>query len=258
VALSELAGWTTPIFVGASGPWKNKQARLPFPTEIHGEYGLGPFRLQPTGAVQVQPMSASEFMSAAVRAFPNQVTILTLGPLTDVAKTMEADPEFAGLVLELVALCGAFGVRGNVTEACEFNAYADRAAAKFVLESCIPKRVVGLDVTTNQVLFADEFSKLSACNPFGLGKIIEASLEYYAAFHYRTEHYFGCLLHDLVAVFALMYPQMFWFFTCNITVDVKSGDTNFAEGACSQVATAMRSVDFWVQFWRTFCAPCLA
>ena len=253
LALNRMTGTNTPVYMGASRPLV--QARIPFPVEIHGPFGMGAQRLD-AGGLRPQAVSASQFMSDAVRQYPGQVTILAVGPLTDIAQTMQIDPYFGVLVERLVIMGSALFTQGNVTKLSEFNVYADRLAAKIVLESCIPKFIIGLDVSTNVVLFARDQLRLAHCNPLGVGETLYRAFRYYSAFHQRTLGFDGMYMHDAMAFMAAFWPQVFELAPRNIHVDVATGDTTVTPGTCSLVATAVHTVEMLDIFWRLVCLPC--
>src|SRR5947199_5355866 len=130
--------------------------RLVSAAYAHGENGLG-------GAVFPEPNlkpvtePAAEFIRHIVRKYPNEVTLITIGPLTNVATALNADPELAGMIKSLVMMGGSLS-GGNVTPAAEFNFYVDPEAARIIFDSGIPLTMVGLDVT-RKALFRDEHLK---------------------------------------------------------------------------------------------------
>jgi inosine-uridine nucleoside N-ribohydrolase len=90
--------------------------------------------------------SAAEFLREKLSESPGEITLVTIGPLTNVAEALEADPGLAGKVPRIVMMGGAANVPGNITPAAEFNIWGDPEAASRVFESGIPITMVGLDV----------------------------------------------------------------------------------------------------------------
>lgn len=259
LALQAIAGVRNqPVYVGATDPLKQK--RRPFPVNIHGPYGAGPYQLSAgsfrSGQLRPEHQAAVDFICWAVRTYPRQVTIIATGPLTNIALAMQKEQQFCSLVGELVIMGSALLVRGNVTLESEANFYNDRLAAKIVTESCCPKKLVALDVTTNLTLFERDFGRFLACNPFGLGPLLFGATEYYMRFHENTYHARIVYMHDTMAVFAAFFPWMFQFYTCNVSVDKNGNATIVPGGHCSQVTTAVNSEDFWATFWRLLCCDC--
>src|SRR5438874_9422829 len=130
----EIAGRTDiPVAPGAKAPLMR---RLVSAAYAHGENGLG-------GAVFPEPNlkpvtePAAEFIRRIVRKYPNEVTLITIGPLTNIATALNADPELAGMIKNLVMMGGSLS-GGNITPAAEFNIYVDPEAARIVFQSGIP------------------------------------------------------------------------------------------------------------------------
>jgi purine nucleosidase len=109
-----------PVAAGARVPLVR---RLVTATYAHGENGLG-------GAVFPEPklspitLPAAEFIRQTIRKHPGEITLLTIGPLTNVATALNADPDLASLVQGLVMMGGSLS-GGNITPAAEFNIYVD-------------------------------------------------------------------------------------------------------------------------------------
>jgi len=154
----EIAGRADiPVAAGVKAPLVR---RLVTAAYAHGENGLG-------GAVFAEPktkpaaQSAAALISEIVRKFPGEVTLLTIGPLTNIATALNADPQLAGMVRRLVMMGGSLS-GGNITPAAEFNVYVDPEAARIVFQSGIPITMVGLDVTRKTSLTEEHLRQLQA------------------------------------------------------------------------------------------------
>jgi inosine-uridine nucleoside N-ribohydrolase len=97
-------------------------------------------------AVDTPPDTAAGHLAETVRASPGEITIVAIGPLTNVAAAIDADPSFASALAGVVIMGGAAEVPGNITPAAEFNIWMDPEAAAVVLDSGAPVTMVGLDV----------------------------------------------------------------------------------------------------------------
>jgi len=95
----------------------------------------------------VQRRSAVDFIVDTVKANPNEITILAIGPLTNIALAAKQNPEIVPLIKKIVYMGGAIDVPGNTTKTAEFNWWFDPDAAQFVVRLPIPQVVVPLDVT---------------------------------------------------------------------------------------------------------------
>jgi len=119
---------------------------------FHGIEGLGEAVLPPS-KLRSSDKSATTIIAEKVDELGKKLTLVAVGPLTNIASSIIIYPDIVNRVKELVIMGGAFNVtpygHGNVTQVAEFNIWADPEAAKIVFESGIPITAVGLDVTTN-------------------------------------------------------------------------------------------------------------
>ncbi len=131
-----------PIAVGAGRPAKGLYSHA---YHVHGSKGLGVSL--PVATLKPHPMNAVEFLRDRISAYPGELTVIALGPLTNIAAAMDGRPDIAGAIREIVVMGGAVGVQGNITRHAEFNIHEDPWAANSVFESGAPVTLVGLDVT---------------------------------------------------------------------------------------------------------------
>lgn len=154
----ELAGRTDiPVALGAKAPLMRK---LVTATYAHGDNGLGGI---PFPEPKVKPVAepAVDLIRRVVRQHPGQVSLIAIGPLTNLALAFKADPELPGLIQEVVIMGGSIS-GGNTTPAAEFNIYVDPEAARMVFHSGVPLTMVGLDVTRKVTLNEDHVKALEA------------------------------------------------------------------------------------------------
>ncbi len=128
------------------------------PRQINGHDGLGNSGLAGAGLVKVLP--ADKILIEEVRGAPDEVILLTLGPLSNLAQAMQRDSAWTGLVGRLIASGGSLNAEGDATPAAEFNIYADPAAAKMVLCSRMTKTLVPLDVSRQLTFSFDLLEQL--------------------------------------------------------------------------------------------------
>lgn len=202
-------GLDVPVHRGAHGPLS--RPRPASPTHVHGQNGLGDIDL--TGFTPPLPDAgaAHERIIDLARAHPGQITLLALGPLTNLALALRAAPEIAGLVAEVVVMGGAFGQGprgGNVTPYAEANIHNDPEAAAEVLAATWPVVLVGLDVTTRCVLSNDQARDLAARGGEA-GRFAWEVSRGYAAAYGRHEGLDGCCLHDVAAAAFVLHPDAF-------------------------------------------------
>jgi pyrimidine-specific ribonucleoside hydrolase len=152
--LVEIAGRTdVPVAAGASHPLVRN---LITAAHVHGNNGLAGVEF-PAPKVKPVQESATEIIRRLVRSSPGEISIVAVGPLTNVAIALRNDPELSGLLRSIVIMGGSLS-GGNVTPAAEFNLYADPEAARIVFDAGVPLTMVGLDVT-RKVLFTPEHLK---------------------------------------------------------------------------------------------------
>jgi inosine-uridine nucleoside N-ribohydrolase len=202
----EIAGRSDiPVAAGAKGPLVR---RLVTAVYAHGENGLGGAVFpEPTTKPAAEP--ASEFIRQIIRRHPGEVTLITLGPLTNIAVALNTDAELAGMVRGLVMMGGSLS-GGNITPAAEFNVYVDPEAARIVFQSGIPITMVGLDVTRKTSLTDRHAQVLEAGqNPVSqaAAKIARNAIE-----HNRQQGFLvGPNMHDSLAVAGFLDPSILMF-----------------------------------------------
>ena len=150
----ELLGEHVPVFRGAEAPLL---APLKTSQFIHGQDGMGDIGL-PLHGREPSPGHAVDALLEMVERYPGEVTLVALGPLTNVAMALHRDPSFAGKVKECVMMGGASDHLGNITPVAEFNVWVDPEAAKVVFSSGMPLKMVGLDVSRKHAVFTPEES----------------------------------------------------------------------------------------------------
>lgn len=164
--LLEIAGRTdVPVFAGAVRPLLRDPRRIRELLDgrrraaVERFWDLGPF-----DAPKSKPTSgrAAEFIADTVRARPGEVTIVAIGPCTNVAAALLLDPAVAGSVAEIVVMGGAIRVPGLVTPAVEFNIGYDPEAAAVVFASGAPVTLVPLDVTTRTFMTPKDLEQIAA------------------------------------------------------------------------------------------------
>ncbi|HEY1495641.1 MAG TPA: nucleoside hydrolase, partial [Candidatus Solibacter sp.] len=175
--LVEIAGRTdVPVAGGARHPLVRQ---LITASHVHGNNGLAGVEF-PEPKIKPVAESAPEMIRKIVKANPGEISIVAVGPLTNVALALRDDPDLAAKIKSIVIMGGSLS-GGNVTPAAEFNLYVDPEAARIVFDAGVPLTMVGLDVT-RKVLFTDARLKAleTAKNPSGIAaaKIMAATLEH--------------------------------------------------------------------------------
>ncbi|NRE48538.1 nucleoside hydrolase [Burkholderia pseudomallei] len=202
-----------PVARGAAAP-----LRRPAPEPlggIHGDDGLGNTGLSVSVDVAAAPnldaRPAHRFIIDTVRAHPHEITLLAVGPLTNLAHALAEDPQVAMLVKQVVIMGGAFGtagVLGNVSPAAEANIAGDPDAADIVMSAPWPLAVVGLDVTQATIMTTEYLAALRD-DAGEAGRFVWDVSRHYEAFHRASAGLAGIYVHDSSAVAYVVAPQLY-------------------------------------------------
>ncbi|MFB6112117.1 MAG: nucleoside hydrolase [Halobacteriaceae archaeon] len=179
----------------AKGMGEPLARELTIADHVHGETGLdGPELPAPAGSLEDR--HAVEFIIDTV-AERDGITLVPVGPLTNVALALKRAPEIADGIDEIVWMGGAVR-HANITPAAEFNAFVDPEAAQYVFQSGIDITMVGLDVTFQSAVEPDEVEEIRALGE--VGGIVAAFLDFAAEYYTSTHGLDGYPIHDAVAL----------------------------------------------------------
>jgi len=201
--LRSLLGLDVEVHAGADGPLVGVQE---FATHVHGETGLGDVIL-PEPDRGPDSDDAVGYLVETTRA-EEGLHLVPIGPLTNVALALRADPGLADRVASITLMGGsALGV-GNVTAAAEFNVFADPEAADEVFRSGARLRMVGLNLTHQVRMGAVHAAE---CRTMGspVADAMAGLLEFYTLFHLAEEEVSDGPVHDPCAVLAVTHPELF-------------------------------------------------
>ena len=161
----ELAGATVPVYAGAAAPLIQPLHTAQF---VHGQDGMGDIGLPLTGRQPAQGHAVDRLIELADAHDPGELTLVTLGPLTNVALAIARRPDIAGRFREIVMMGGTSDGFGNITAAAEFNIWVDPEAAALVFQSGAKLAMVGWDISRKYAMFTpEEASELAAVGPLG-------------------------------------------------------------------------------------------
>jgi len=173
---------------------------------VHGIDGLGGTVLPSAALLTQHP--AEKVICDAIRSAPDEVTVITLAPLTNLARAFQRDQELPQLIDRVVIMGGTLDVAGNITPAAEFNIFCDPAAAKQVFQSPCTKTLIPLDVT-NRIHFTlghlDQLpSESTKIGGFLRSILIPAFRAYRQRFGLEGIH-----IHDMITYMAAIHPELF-------------------------------------------------
>ena len=197
-----------PVARGAASPLSRQ---LTTAAHVHGEDGLGNItRLPryPTPEVSLAPQSASDFIVDQAGELGRDLTIITLGPLTNVATAIRNNSEAMRGVGEILIMGGAFRVYGNTSPVSEFNVFVDPEAAAEVAEFDVPKTFVPLDVTEQVKLMRSDLEARFVANPSRRMAFVRDVSAFYMDFHAENDGFDGCYMHDPTTVALAIDPSL--------------------------------------------------
>ncbi|HYB19360.1 MAG TPA: nucleoside hydrolase [Thermodesulfobacteriota bacterium] len=194
---------------------------------FHGEEGLGGAKIIPRkGEAWWKPFSGSAgaLIEKLARQHPGEITLIAIGPLTNLALALQKDLEGMKLLKEIVIMGGAVREKGNVTPYAEFNFFADPLAARMVLEYGMPIALVPLDVTHRVPLTPEVIeNRVRTSSDLFSRFIIEAT-----GYDSRRKQFPGgrkaFYLHDPLAVGIVIHPDLVRMESLPLLVETTAGE----------------------------------
>lgn len=192
-------GRRIPVARGAAAPLMRENR---FATEAHGKSGMGSFEFpEPDRGLLTEGSAVLEERRVLMES-EEPVTILTLGPLTNIALLLATFPEVREHIDRIVMMGGSTG-RGNIGVYGEFNISVDPEAAKMVFRSGLPMTMVGLDIGRKAHLVASDLDALHAAGE--VGTMVSSLFRSYDGGHIEE----GIKMYDPSAALALIEPDLF-------------------------------------------------
>ncbi len=189
------------------GVCRNDEDPLPLDArQLHGEDGLGNLGAQIAELHHQHP--SDKVITDAIRQRPGQITILALGPLTNIARALSRDPDLAKSIDQIVMSGGCVDGVGNVTPVAEFNMYCDPAAARLVFRSPLTKTLVPFDITRRIGFTLDCVDELPT-DETRAGRILRCVVPHAFRTHRQCLGMEHICLHDAVTVLAAVQPELF-------------------------------------------------
>lgn len=212
LAVLEVAGSHAPVAVGARKPL---MAPLRTATYFHGLTGLGGIELPRPRRLPLDE-DAPSFLTRRVRERQGEITVIAVGPLTNIALAVLLDPKFAANVAELVVMGGSVAHPGNATSAAEANFSNDPEAAAAVVQSGAALRLVDLGATHQAVLPMDAVVDQKAPSP--VAALALDLLRFYGPICVSAGAA-GAVLHDPLAVGLATRPDLAAFVPLHLAVE---------------------------------------
>lgn len=210
---------SVPVGSGAGRP----MAQLPsYAPSVHGEDGLGGVRSRlPASVGRCTGRAVEEILRQSER-HSGRLDIVAVGPLTNLAVALLADPALPSRVHAVYVMGGAFDAPGNVTPWAEANIHNDPEAADLVFTAPWRVVVVGLDVTLRVVLESEHLAALTA-DPRPFVSTLGRMSERYAEFYRTSLGRLACPQHDALAAAALFAPSLLRLEKRHVRVELRGG-----------------------------------
>lgn len=174
---------------------------------VHGADGQGNTNLAPP-STQAIDQHAAQFLIDTIRLFPGEITIVALGPLTNLALMFLMQPDIAPLIREIVLMGGNAFVPGNINPAAEANIYSDPEAADLVFGAACPVTMIGLDVTMKIYLRTEHFDQIGRYDN-ARARYLARILPFYRAFYSSRLGFDAIPVHDSTTITYLLNPALF-------------------------------------------------
>jgi purine nucleosidase len=196
-----------PVSIGAARPL---QRRLRTAPDTHGPTGTGYVELRgedrQLGTTEYTAIPASRYLGAHVSRHPGEMSVVALGPLTNLASATQQGVDLAAGAREVIWMGGTLEERGNTTETGEWNACVDPEAAEACLRAGAIDRIFPLDATQDVVFGMDDLRELPDTH---LAGIVRDAVRFYVGFHQQADGIDGAYLHDpVVLIGALLRPDL--------------------------------------------------
>ena len=207
-----------PVLKGCEMPLVQPSLLAP---ETHGDTGLGYAQL-PEPRTRPTVQHGIDFLIETILSSPGEITLVAIGPLTNVALAIRQEPRIIKAVKELVIMGGALRYEGNTTALAEFNTYADPHASHIVYHAGMPTTLVPLDVTYQCILTPDDIQKMRQIDS-PITKFVEDATRFYMEFHDEYQSIQGCVINDPLALALTFMPELCTYRELPVDVDISGG-----------------------------------
>ena len=218
LSILELAGARhIPVAKGCELPLVQPSLLAP---ETHGNTGLGYAKL-PEPQTRPIRQHGTDFLIERIMSNPGEITLVALGPLTNVALAIRQEPRIVNALKELIIMGGAIRHEGNTTALAEFNTYVDPHAAHIVYHAGIPTTLVSLDVSYQCVLTQPDVDRLLQIDS-PLTRFIADTTRFYMEFHDEYQGVEGGVINDPLALALTFAPGLCNYQYLPVDVDIFS------------------------------------
>lgn len=227
-----------PVYLGEASPLVRDYVDA---MDTHGADGLGESFLP--NVHQIRPKEDAVAFLAQTLSQEKQVSIIALGPLTNIARLIQEHPDSLHGLEELVTMGGSYKSHGNCSPVAEYNYWCDPDAAQVVYDAFTTHpalqdkqiQMIGLDVTRDIVL-TPNLVEYMTCLSKETGDFIRSITRFYFDFHWKQEGVIGCVINDPLAVAYCIDHSLCKGFSAYTTVETKG---------ISLGQTVVDAFDFW-------------
>lgn len=217
--LCQFFGIDVPVSLGSSSPIIKDIQVCP---DIHGETGLDGFDF-PKLSMGFSGQRAVNYLVETLMASLDKITVVTTGPLTNLALAIRLEPAILDHIEQVVIMGGSIA-NGNVSPAAEFNIYADPEAAYIVFNSGLNVLMVGLDVTRKVMVLPDIVNRMGKIG----NHVSKLFVKLMNVFNENQQNVFGIPagpLHDPVTIAYLIDPSLLKTKTVSCDIDISHGSS---------------------------------
>ncbi len=188
--------------------------------EAHGSTGVGNAPVPPANRLETPN---DNVLADVLAQQPEPVTLVTLGPLTNLARALEHDAAtVVHQVRRHVGMFGSIHERGDTNRWADFNAWCDPEATDIVLKAGLDTLMVGLDATRRMLIGALEVKRLTE-SPNSLVQWLGLALQFSVEFHVKHRRQEGCVVNDVLTIGELLAPGLLEVSDLDIAVDLDEG-----------------------------------
>ena len=221
------------IAQGAAGPLVKS---LVTAAHVHGEDGLGnisQLRRVSDGSLMYLPANTEVSSIAGVdlilemaACYPDELVIVALGPLTNIAKAIRKDAPKMQRLREIIVMGGAFEEYGNVTTTAEFNIFVDPHAAHEVFQFGVPVHIAPLDATHQVILTGERLHAEVDKRDSPISRFLKDSTQACMEFYRQHVGFWGFHIHDALPIGMLTHPEYFESVDAYVQVETEGALTN--------------------------------
>jgi purine nucleosidase len=221
-----------PVHAGAARPMAQPLMTAEW---VHGQDGLGDAGIVPSKREPAGTLAAAEIVRLA-RSRPGELTLVAVGPLTNVGLALLLEPELPRLLRRVVVMGGAVGVPGNASETGEANIWHDPEAAQVLLDAPWDLVLVGLEVTMSTQLPQEALKRVET-SPDPRAQLIWRLIQHYMDVYEKSLGERTCVLHDPTAMALALEPELATYRLVRAAVELRG------ERSRGQVVADLRSYE---------------